>query len=134
MSRVEHWSSHAEQIVARLIDSNPQGEMDPTRADAARLGALHIGGSMWADYYLRPNGEVIVVGEDLYRPGVDTVYTDRSHVMRMLVWGARRYPDLRHLLPVRPIAAIDCQCRDHSLFGEGKVICPTCDGLGWLLV
>jgi hypothetical protein len=87
---------------------------------------------MWADYYLRPDGAVVIVGEDLDHPDVDSVYSEWKHVLPVLVWGSRRYPDLRELLPVRGPGAIDCRCRAIPLFAEGKVLCPECGGLGWL--
>jgi glycine/D-amino acid oxidase-like deaminating enzyme len=88
---------------------------------------------MWADYYLRPNGQVVVVGADEEHPDVDTVHADWSNILRMLVWGAERYPELRELLPARGPGAIDCPtCQAIPLFGEGKVLCPTCGGLHWL--
>lgn len=126
------WSQQAEQIVSRLIAALSVVQRDPTRNHTARLRALHIGGSMWADYYLRPNGEVVVVGEDYECPEVDTVHTDRSSVLRVLVWGAKRYPELGELLPTRPPDAVDCRCRQHPIFGEGKVLCAECGALSWL--
>jgi len=87
---------------------------------------------MWADYFLRPSGEVVVVGEDYDHPDVDAVHTDRSNVLRALVWGSRRYPALRELLPARPPGAVDCRCRQIPVFAEGKVLCPECGALGWL--
>lgn len=87
---------------------------------------------MWADYYLRPNGEVVVVGEDDDFPDVDTVHADRSAVLRVLVWGSRRYPELRVLLPARPLGAVDCRCRQFPIFADGKVLCSECGALGWL--
>jgi hypothetical protein len=126
------WSPLAEQLVSRLIAALPSDQLAPIRAHAARLRALPIGTSMWADYYLRPNGQVVIVGEDLYHPEVDSVYSDWSHVLPVLVWGAQRYPELRQLLPVRGPGAIDCRCRSIPLFAEGKVICQECGGVGWL--
>ncbi|OWK36032.1 hypothetical protein FRUB_08595 [Fimbriiglobus ruber] len=87
---------------------------------------------MWADYYLRPNGDVVVVGEDYDHPEVDTVYSDRSNVMKLLVWGSKRYPKLGELIPVRPPGAVDCPCRAIPIFAEGKVLCSKCGALGWL--
>ena len=89
------WSPKAEQVVLRLIAAQTPAQRDPSRNHSARLQALHIGGSMWADYYLRPSGEVVVVGEDYDHPDVDTVHADRSSVLHALVWGAQRYPELR---------------------------------------
>jgi hypothetical protein len=126
------WSLQAEQVVARLIAGLAPEVLDPSRTHAARLNALPIGGSMWADYYLRPNGEVVIVGEDIERPELDSVYTDRSHVLSTLVWGAERYPKLQKLLPIREPGARDCRCRAIPIFAEGKVLCPECCGLGWL--
>jgi hypothetical protein len=127
------WSKRAEEVVSRLIAALPAEKLDPARTHAARLGALPIGGSMWADYYLRPSGEVVIVGEDLYRPDVDSVSTDRLRVLSVLVWGSERYPELRELLPVCDPGATDCLCLQHpDIFGTGKVICGTCGGVGWL--
>ena len=127
------WSPRAEQIVSRLIAGLRAEQLDPACTHAARLAALPIGGSMWADYYVRPNGEVVVVGADLDYPDVDTIHTDRSNVLRVLVWGAKRYPELLELLPVRGLGAVDCPtCRSIPIFDEGKVLCPTCDGLHWM--
>src|SRR5262249_37451667 len=104
------WSPLAEQLVSRLIAALPADQLDPTRTHAVRLRALPIGGSMWADYYLRPNGQVVIVGEDFDNPEVDSVYSDWRRVLPVLVWGAQRYPELRELLPVRGPGAVDCQC------------------------
>src|SRR5262245_53093459 len=104
------WSPLAERIVSGLIAALPPDQVDPNRTLAVRLGALPIGGSMWADYYLRPNGQVVIVGEDLDHPEVDSVYSDWSRVLPVLVWGARRYPELKQLLPVRGLGAVDCRC------------------------
>jgi hypothetical protein len=122
----------AERVVTRLIAGLAPNELDPACTHATRLAALPIGGSMWADYYLRPNGDVVIVGEDLDQPDVDSVYTDRSHVLSVLVWGARRYPELQELLPIREPGAIDCRCRAIPIFAESKIICTECCGLGWL--
>jgi hypothetical protein len=115
-------------LIARL----PAEQRDPVRTHAVRLNALPIGGSMWADYYLRPNGEVVIVGEDFDHPGVDSVYSDWKRVLPVLVWGSWRYPEMRELLPVRGPGSVDCRCRRIPFFSEGKVICPECSGLGWL--
>ena len=127
------WSHRAERIVSRLITELFPEQLDPSHTHAARLGALPIGWSLWAEYYLRPNGEVVIVGEDLDHPDMDSVYSDRLSVLRVLVWGSERYPELRELLPEREPSAIDCLCLQHpNLFGPGKVICSECGGLGWL--
>jgi hypothetical protein len=129
---IEMWSRSAEQVVSRLIAELPEGLAAETRSHAERLKALPIGWSMWAGYFLRANGEVVVVGEDEDHPEADTIHTERGHVLRALVWGSERYPELRRLLPARGPGAVDCRCRAIPLFAEGKVLCPECGGLGWL--
>jgi hypothetical protein len=126
------WSPLAERVVARLIAELPESLPAETRRHVERLNALPIGRSMWAGYFLRANGEVVVVGEDEDRPDVDTVHTERGKVLQALVWGSERYPELRRLLPARGPGAVDCRCRAIPLFAEGKVLCPQCGGLGWL--
>ncbi|AMV25094.1 hypothetical protein VT84_11910 [Gemmata sp. SH-PL17] len=88
------WSQRAEEIVSRLITGLPPAQLDPARTHSARLRVLHIGGSMWADYYLRPNGAVVVVGEEYDQPDVGTVHTDRSNVLMALVWGGAAVPGI----------------------------------------
>jgi hypothetical protein len=126
------WPPGAERLVSGLIAALPQDQLDPSRTHAARLGALPIGEDMWSEYYMRPNGQVVIVGEDFDHPEVDSEYSDWSRVLRVLVWGAERYPALRQLFPERGPGAADCPCRAIPLFAEGKVICPLCGGLGWL--
>lgn len=127
------WSSRAEQVVSRLIAELPPELLDPARTHATRLSALPIGVSMWADYYLRPNGDVVIVGEDDDRPDEVTVYTDRVRLLSVLVGGAERYPELRQLVPSRPLDARECVCLQHQeFFGPGNVICQKCGGVGWL--
>jgi hypothetical protein len=126
------WSPRAEELVTLLIGKLSAEQLDPARTHATRLRALPIGGSMWADYYLRPNGQVVIVGEDFDHPEADSVYSDWKRVLPVLVWGSQRYPELRELLPVRGPGTVDCRCRAIPLFAEGRVICPECSGLGWL--
>lgn len=124
------WTPLAERVVSGLIAALPSDLPDYIRSRVDRLGALPIGPDMWADYYLRPTGEVVVVGEDIDYPDVEIVYSDCSRVLRVLVWGSERYPALRQLLPERAPGAIDCKCRTIPIFAEGKVLCPECGGLG----
>ncbi len=131
MGELIAWSNHAEQIVTQLI-----ADLSPDRrasTDAVRLNALPIGGSKWAAYYLRPNGDVVIVGEDLDRPDVDSVYNDRHRLLFALAWGSEHYPELLELLPAREEDSRDCMCRLFpSLFSFQKRVCPECGGVGWL--
>jgi hypothetical protein len=123
----------AEQLVSRLMAELSPNLPPSTLSHAHRLGALPIGCDMWAEYFLRPNGEVVIVGAELDEPDVDTVCTDRLKVVSVLVWGSERYPSLRELLPIREAGATDCLCLQHpNFFGPGKLICQECGGLGWL--
>jgi hypothetical protein len=126
------WSQRAEEIVTRLIAGLSTAQRDLERNHCCRLNALHIGGSMWADYYLRPSGEVIVVGEDYEHPDVDTIHSDRISILKLLVWGSERYPELRELIPPRPLGAVDCRCRQIPMFSDGKILCSECGSVGWL--
>jgi hypothetical protein len=44
---------------------------------------------MWADYYLRPNGEVVIVGEDFDHPDMDSVHSDWKRVLPVLAFRLR---------------------------------------------
>jgi hypothetical protein len=126
------WSQRAEEIVTRLIAGLSPEQIYPDYTHSARLGALPIGDDLWSSYYLRPNGEVVTVGEDFDNPDADRVYTDEKRTLSTLVWGSRRYPELRELFPERPPGATDCPCLEHPLFAERRIICPECCGMGWL--
>ena len=125
------WSPEAGAAVRRLM-----AEPHPTpwvREQCERLAAASVGGSMWAWYFLRPTGEVVIVDEDEDKPEADSVYTDREHQLAALVWLSRRHPEFAGLLPARPCDTADCRCAQHpQIFGPGKVICPECGGVGWL--
>ena len=105
------WSHQAEQIVLSLISKQTPETLGGQYSEATKLAALHICGSLWAEYYLRPNGEVVIVGEDYDYPETITVCTDRITILKALVSGAKRYPELLELIPARPAGAVDCQCK-----------------------
>jgi hypothetical protein len=127
------WSSEAAAAIHRLMAELPDHPTPWVRDHCQRLAAVSVGGSMWAWYFVRPNGAVVIVGEDEDRPDVDSVYGDRSHQLRALVWLSRRYPELAELLPERQPGTTDCPCVQHpGIFGPDKVLCPECGALGWL--
>lgn len=126
------WSPLSERVVSRLIADLPGHLPAEDRSHAERLVALPIGWSLWAVYFLRAKGEVVVVGANLHLPEVDTTLAEPGDVLRVLVWGSERYQELKQLLPVRGPGAVDCRCRAIPLFAEGKVICSECSDLGWL--
>jgi|GEM_PF-497277 len=122
------WSPLAERVVARLIANLPENLSEEDRWHAERLRALPIGWGFWTGYYLRAEGEAVIVGEDMAFPDLDTFSTEPNEVLTILAWGARRYPELRPLLPVRGPGAVDCWCRQIPVYA----LCPTCCGLGWV--
>jgi hypothetical protein len=95
------------------------------------FGALPLYPGWTETIGIRPDGEIVQWSTEGDYPGLRAV-EDRLWVLSALVAGAKRYPELRALLPERPAGAVDCQCRDHPLFVSGKVLCGTCGGVGWL--
>ena len=127
------WTPHAEKVVRRLMEALPHNCVSLIGHGNERLMAFFMGGSMWADYYLLPEGRVVVIGEDYDRPNEVTVHPGWIPALRVLVWGARRYPQLRELIPVRTPDSTDCFCAQHpEIFGPGKVVCSECGGVGWV--
>ena len=125
------WSTRHEQVVARLVADSPPHADVWVRSEATRLAALPIGWDLWSHWFLRPNGEVVLVGNLPGEPEGDEVHADRSYSLRAMVWGAERYPELQGILPARGPGAVDCRCRAIPLLASGKVLCPECSGLGW---
>jgi hypothetical protein len=89
----------------------------------------------WAETFgLRADGEVVRWYTDLDEPypGVRPV-DERYDWLSALVEGARRWPELRAILPSRPAAAVGCRCVGHPAFDPGKLLCPECCGLRWVV-
>jgi hypothetical protein len=80
---------------------------------------------------IRADGEIVRWSTEGEYPGVQSV-EDRYVWLSSLVDASRRYPELRVLLPTRPVKAVDCRHLSHPIFAEGKVFCPECCGLGWV--
>lgn len=99
----------------------------------AEFAALPLIRHWFETFGLRADGEVVrwsTDGHDTY-PGVRPV-AERYDWLSALVEGARRWPELRSVLPVRPPAARDCMCVGHPSFAPGKLLCPECCGLRWV--
>src|SRR4051812_18779991 len=118
------WSPEAERTVRRLMIEHPPPE--GVRHDADRLGAIFVSWDLWSCWFLRPCGEVVIVGEYEDKPDEDHVYADRAHVLSALSGLSRRYPEVASLLPDRVPGAVDCRCVGISLFAPGKLICQLC--------
>jgi hypothetical protein len=101
---------------------------------------------------LRPDGQVLEVGFD---PAASTAAaeldgtTERTPFygvpkpagsyrwLLAYMKAAKRFPELRVLLPSRPKYADDCrQCRGSGVLHEPArlSLCPTCNGLGWIYI
>ncbi|MCI0665954.1 MAG: hypothetical protein L0220_33280 [Acidobacteria bacterium] len=97
------------------------------------ISALPIGFGIFSYFLLRPDGEVISVD------CLDSIKIERSrenyHLLRILAWGAERYPALTSLIPERPPEAEDCPLcggsgTNVSIAGS-EMSCVLCSGLRW---
>jgi hypothetical protein len=116
-------------FAAEATEPYQHGEA-PTVAEFAALPLLR---HWYETIGLRADGEMVQwhTDEPQPYPGVRPVEA-RYDWLSALVEGARRYPELRVLLPVRPASAVACKCAGHPQFAPGKFICPECCGLGWV--
>jgi hypothetical protein len=107
-------------------------------------GGILLFGTIGSEAYLRPDGTV------WYRRATDWLNDEDKFEWHeghgnerwaALVLGSRSMPELRALLPVRPLGTPDCvRCKGQGeilLNGQptGKddgIICPTCGALGWV--
>jgi len=115
---------------------------------AARDGAMYLYGSAGVETALTATGEVYV-GEydieafDSAARSIRWRLAQRLERLGFIVLGARRFAELRALLPVRTADATPCPaCRatgDWHVFSADRkeslrirgVICSACGGLGW---
>jgi hypothetical protein len=103
---------------------------------ASRLqsdGSLLLYGTIGSAASLLPDGRVWMEFED-ERPGSNAIIsreaTPEERIVA-LVLGARRMPQLRQHLPIRPASAPDCD-RCGGTGDWRSVICLSCMGLGWV--
>jgi hypothetical protein len=80
---------------------------------------------------IRPDGEFISWSTENEFAGVKAV-EERTWMLSALIVGAKRYPELRRLLPQRGPDDLDCKCFQHPKFVSVEVLCGTCGGIGWL--
>jgi hypothetical protein len=118
-------------IVAR-IERCLLGEQAPELAidiEARTHGAIALMGTTGMIWGLRPDGSFWMFDHE-YEVALEALPANCE--TQALVWGARRFPWLAELLPVRGAQAADCA----SCGGSGQLsptwMCPRCDGLGWL--
>ncbi len=124
------WSPEAEAAVRRLMAEPPA---DPwVREQCQRLEAAFVGWDLWSSFFLRPDGNVVILGENVDRPEEFSVYSKDERQLSALVKLSHRHPEFAALLPARESDAVDCRCVGIPLFAPGRVICSECGGLGWL--
>ena len=115
------------------IERLAKGETGAAAEEAARqFDALPLfeGWDGWG--LLTDQGQVLDASDSgVLSPAVDPLRT------MYLVKGSETYPELKALLPVRPVASIDCaRCGGSGWMhvGNEKVRCGECRALGWVEV
>jgi hypothetical protein len=124
-----HWFDEVQRAnLAALAKVNPH-----MASRLRSIDALYLYGTIGSEAALLRDGTVRVWSADRWPNSEE--YTERnassSERVSALVLGAKKWPELRELLPSRPAKANDCT----TCAGSGEisgVICPTCDGLGWI--
>lgn len=100
------------------------------------LDALYLFGTIGTEAILRGNGEVWVRPDEQWddpdAPEPEWRPADEHERTVSLVIASERMPEVRSLLPTRPTNALSCpRCSGSGRF-ISNVICPDCDGLGWI--
>jgi hypothetical protein len=139
MSTPIHLRAPTPDISARIASRITQYAQDPSspyHEAAARHGALLLYFGWGTDFAIRPDGTVIRIDEvPIDDPSQDLWYANCNWQIVAVVFGARRYPELKLLLPSRPDDALTCpSCsgRGMILIGGKQVLCE-CHGLGWVV-
>jgi hypothetical protein len=119
------------RIAEFLSADDPEFEWTKPAVRAHRFLPLYIG---WlAVLGIRPDGSFVRWNHEDDRSGV----TPESHadLQRMAIcYGARKYPELRALLPERPAAALTCSACGGTgeVGGNPRLVCQ-CGGTGWII-
>ena len=117
--------------IAMQVERCVRGEDGPDLGidrEARKHGAIALMGAIGMTWGLRPDGSFWMFDKDFEVP-LEPLPSDWE--TQALVWGARRYPWLSALLPIRPEHALDCPSCAGTGFLSVTWMCPRCDGLGW---
>jgi len=100
---------------------------------AREFGALPV----WVDWAsfvaITPDGEIVVLDHDEESPNRRPA-TEITLLATALTEAAKRFPELAHVVPSRPLDAAEC----HSCRGAGQIAIGKqnfkcqCGGLGWI--
>jgi hypothetical protein len=111
--------------------------IDPSSAQLVRAhDAVYLYGTIGSEAVLLRDGEVRLWRSENW-PACEE-HSERLAAPReriaAIALGARKYPQLLELLPTRPTGAPACvTCGGAGFVGDGDgVLCPKCDGLGWV--
>jgi hypothetical protein len=126
-----------EQIAARLKEYmlDPEHDALNLRQLAARFEALPLCVDWEKCWALRPDGQVVVFPHEDENPQMR--HEDNSRMVNVALYqGSLTYPEIKHLVPDRPVDAQDCPfCPGESLQTQNAdhptMICY-CGGLGWV--
>lgn len=130
----------SKQIRARIAEllAGDCSDSPLTRAQIERFDVLPLAADMGGCVAIRPDGTLVSHAWD-----TDDVYEETRELLRVaaLVQGARRYPELAPLVPVRTADAITCpHCDGTGVPNEvramgddapNNIVCR-CAGLGWI--
>lgn len=125
----------SEQIASRIA-ACARDLASPYHDAAARHGALLLYRGWGTDFALRPDGTVIRIDEiPIADPSEDHWYKEINWAIMAVAFAARRYPELRQILPRRPADAVDCAaCEGRGMMplNDMHFLC-VCEGLGWVM-
>ncbi|MEU4155254.1 hypothetical protein [Actinoplanes sp. NPDC026670] len=122
----------SEELFSRLVEAQAASD-GPGASKARTVGLLTVFNSLWEFYLLTPAGEVLVDRDDGAPVPATPVERELAYVQ-----AARRFPELRHLMPKRPPAARTCpHCGGSGviILDDGpNVFCgPPCNTRGWVV-